>query len=184
MNKLVKINDEYFKVDINEFNKKYSKDFSNLDILYDLDQIEKIISIIEELSLIFDKKNILFNNISHGGYIPIKLSKIYDNIYILNTEKNHYDNLLYNLELYRIKNIKKYNNENHIEILVNFNSIDISKIIETKIPLLLTYDDENLYGKYYDYQYKLNETKFKLYLNKNFAQSEFEKNYSKYSFKC
>ena len=76
---------------------------NNLNILEHLGEHERIISLLNELSKLFVEKTIYFNNISHGGYIPIKCSDNYNKVIIESVDENLLC-LKKNIEYYNIKN--------------------------------------------------------------------------------
>ena len=86
--KTVNINFEPFVVADNEYSQKYHDEFNNLNILEHLGEHERIISLLNELSNLFVEKTIYFNNISHGGYIPIKCSDNYNKVIIESVDEN------------------------------------------------------------------------------------------------
>ena len=102
--KTVNINYEPFFVLDNEYSQKYHDQFNNLNILEHLGEHERIISLLNELSNLFVEKTIYFNNISHGGYIPIKCSDNYNKVIIESVDENLLC-LKKNIEYYNIKNI-------------------------------------------------------------------------------
>ena len=102
--KTVNINFEPFVVADNEYSQKYHDEFNNLNILEHLGEHERIISLLNELSNLFVEKTIYFNNISHGGYIPIKCSDNYNKVIIESVDENLLC-LKKNIEYYNIKNI-------------------------------------------------------------------------------
>ena len=105
MDKSISINKQFFKVYENEYNIVKHEQYNNLIILEDLNVHERIISLINELSLIFKQKNnILFSDISNGGFIPIKCSENFNKVYIVNSDK-HKENIIYNSNAYKIDNI-------------------------------------------------------------------------------
>jgi tetratricopeptide (TPR) repeat protein len=171
MNKLIQINKEEFKVKDTEYIKVPHEEFNNLIILNSLGEHERIISLLNELVLIFDNSqniDISFYNIKHGGYIPIKTSKIYKTLYIYNQNTDDNENIKFNIEKNNIENINFVSEPNlntdviyiHDE-LINFPLNDIkspvilcSKSFSTKI--------SNEYMLYY-----LTNTDLILCINKN-----------------
>ena len=105
MDKIISINKQLFKVGLNEYNHVIHDEFNNLKILENLNFHERVISLINELNLIFkEKNNILFSDISNGGFIPIKCSENFNKIYICNSDK-HKENIIYNVNEHKIDNI-------------------------------------------------------------------------------
>ena len=106
MNEILKINKENFKVLKGEFQQIPHDEFNNLDILDSLGLFERLISLLQELTLLFESKpNIIFYNITHGGYIPIKCSNDFKNVFIYNDIDCHNENILANIYTHEISNI-------------------------------------------------------------------------------
>ena len=95
---LINRDEEYF-VEENEFNYVFQhEEFNNLRILESLDIQERIISLLQEISKIDDTNfNLKCLNISHGGFIPLKLTSYYKKINVI-AEQKHYDNLIKNIK--------------------------------------------------------------------------------------
>ena len=107
MNKLITVNNEEFKVKDDEFNKVPHDEFNNLIILDSLGYLERIISLLKEMAshLFHHVPNLLMYNSTHGGYVPIKCSKEFKNIFIYNKDEKHVSNILANVYKYDIQNI-------------------------------------------------------------------------------
>ena len=174
---LVKINKHDYKVNDNEFIKIPHDTFNNLIIRNDVGKLERIISLINELcSLKID--NLIIYNTEHGGFIPINCSQNYKNIYLLETNTNHIDNILSNLNTFKINNItlKKYieNIENLLIFSENTDSLDID-FIQENTPLLLTTNNVHL-NSIYKETFKLTNSNLVLYVPESFSQ-EFKKEF-------
>lgn len=108
LEKVVKIDKKEYVVSLNEYKNKPHIEYNNLEILENLGNHERIVSLINELSKILEKdqkKNLIYYGISHGGYIPINTSKYYDSIYIDEYNDHHLENLKSNIKYHDIKNI-------------------------------------------------------------------------------
>lgn len=107
MSKYVNINSEPFIVNQDEYNINYIEEFCNLNILKNLGEHERIVSLINEMSSLFNsQKTISFYNITHGGYIPIKCADFYDKIFIKNEgDKQNIRNIETNINYYNTQNI-------------------------------------------------------------------------------
>lgn len=81
--KSVFINKENFIVKENEYNVVPHQEFNNLQIIDSLAEHERIISLLSELSFLFEKSNLLVFNCSHGGYIPIKVADKFEKIGVI-----------------------------------------------------------------------------------------------------
>ena len=106
MRNLVEINKEFFQVNQDEF-KEIDKiqEYCNLTILESLGDYERISSLIREISDELDIKYCVFKRVTHGGYLPIKVSDKYDKVIINNTDEENMININYNLKKFDIKNV-------------------------------------------------------------------------------
>ena len=106
MNKIIQINKEDFKVATDEFKKVPHSEFNNLNIFDSLGLFERLVSLLKELSLIFDKPpNISLFEIAHGGYIPIKCSHMFNQVFIHNKSDTHIDNIIINIYKHKKLNV-------------------------------------------------------------------------------
>ena len=81
---LVKLNGKEYQVNNNEFEHKPNESYSNLLIRKDIGYLERVVSLISELSSLSIKNLIIYNN-NKGGYLPINCSKYYENITLIET---------------------------------------------------------------------------------------------------
>jgi hypothetical protein len=127
MSKDILINKESFRINNDEYTKLEHPEYNNLNILDQLGFHERIISLLIELSKLYKHKvDIKMNDVSHGGFIPIKCSKSFNNIYI-NNNHIHKDNILYNIINHlENKNIFYFNDHNY-EYEINNDIIISSK---------------------------------------------------------
>ena len=79
---LVKLNNQEFKVNKDEFNEVYHDKFNNLHIIPELGEQERIVSLLSELGKIINNKSIVIYGSTHGGYIPVKCSESFDRVYV------------------------------------------------------------------------------------------------------
>ena len=194
---IVKINKHDYKVNNNEFAKIPHEAFSNLLIRDNVGKLERITSLINELnSLKID--NLIIYNPTHGGFIPINCSQNYKNIYLVETNITHVDNILSNINTFKINNIaiKKYienienvgninininnnnnnnNNKNLIIFSENDTHLDID-FIQENAPLLLTTNNDYLKSLYNE-TFKLTNSNLVLYVPDFFSQ-EFKKEFA------
>ena len=177
MTKIVSINKENFKVNNNEFNSIPHQEFNNLNILDSLSELERIISLLKDIALILNdgQKNILLVEISHGGYIPIKISSGYNNVVILNDNERDYNNIMENIqERKEIKNIKFI--DDLIDktplpvVFLNKNNLNLSIKNLTKCLVLIAEEDhhENVDNFV---SYDLFNSNYKIYVNKSFIET-------------
>lgn len=97
-----KINDVYYNINEDEFKKIDHPDFTSLHILQDLGSLERMVGLLNELSIIVNKVNIL--GYTHGGFIPLNVDSniivFYDNL-----DLSHQKNLKLNIEEQKKTNI-------------------------------------------------------------------------------
>ena len=80
---LVKLNGNEYQVNNNEFQQIKHETYSNLTIRSDLNILERISSLINELSLCLDIKKLIMYNTRFGGFLPISCSTQYKNIFLI-----------------------------------------------------------------------------------------------------
>ena len=169
---LVKLNGEEFEVNNNEFEYQHNVIHSNLLIRKDIGYLERVVSLINELSCL-NVKNLIIYNTDKGGYLPIKCSNYYGNITLIEPNISHIDNIISNVNKFNIKNINivkcLYNIENIDNSTVfivsdNDSSIDIDYIQENKPLLLTTYNEFIDKTKSYNYILKLTNSDLYLYI--------------------
>lgn len=187
------LNKQLFNVNDNEF--PLLKHYSTLQLYPQQGIFEREIGLIRDIINIYDINDSTFINIeiSHGGYLPIKLLPFANNIYIVTKNEQEINNLNKNCELYdteqkikivdQIEKIEK--KENQIQIIrfdstfeeIGFNKYDI-KVFEQFI--ILSYNPINtLQHKCYNLSnsdllinipnnlVNIFEDKFRYYLNLN-----------------
>lgn len=172
---LVKLNGQNFKVNSNEFKVVYNKIYNNLEIIPELGVKERIISLLIELQTIFKHKiNIIFYGISHGGFIPIKCSPYFNNIYVI---EQNIENIKYNIEFQNINNIflnKQDTKEPFILYVENDDDYEyISSIVNQKNIIVVS---KFLFQK--EYEFKLTNSDFNIYI----PQVLYEKFYQEFHF--
>jgi hypothetical protein len=150
-----KINGFDYNVNSNEFEKYNHTQFTNLNLKKHVSPLERIISLINECSGL-NLKTLIIYDTQFGGFIPINCSQYFVNIFLLETENLHKDNILANIQKSKLNNIKlvdnfeNYNNSDSF-IFSNNNISNLDFIIENK-PLLLTkyneiLEKQNIYKK-------------------------------------
>lgn len=165
MNKDILINNQKYKVKNNEFNQLFHKEYNNLNILENLGLFEKLISLVRELTLLFDNKkpNIVFYDMSHGGFIPINCADVFKNVFIINNIEEHNNNIISNLYLNSVQNISINNYDNiFLSDIVFTNSLNNIKDLDYKSSIIITNDLEN--NLEYKFKYKLVNTDYILYI--------------------
>ena len=169
---LVKLNGKEYAVNNNEFEHQPHEKYTNLLIRKDIAELERIVSLINELTLL-NISNLIIYNTNKGGYLPINCSKYYENIKLIETNVSHIDNIISNINKCNVKNINVvkylYNIENNINSNIfifseNDSLIDIDYIQENK-PLLLTKYNEFIdKTKMYNLIFKLTNSDLCLYV--------------------
>ena len=172
---IAKINGFDFIVNNNEFEKYNHTQFTNLNLKKDVGSLERLVSLINECSGL-NLKTLIIYNTQFGGFIPINCSQYFENVFLLETENIHKDNILVNIQKSKINNIKlvdnckNYNNSDTF-IFSNDNISNIDFIIENK-PLLLTKYNETLQKQnIYKKILKLTNSELYLYIPDYFIES-------------
>ena len=107
--KIVTLNKKDYVVSLDEYNEIPHKEYNNLKIIGKLGEHERLVSLLNETSNIFNSnqnKNVMCFGLSHGGYIPINISNKYDSINVYDTNKNQLKYLNNNIEYHSVHNIK------------------------------------------------------------------------------
>ena len=106
--KIVTLNKKDYVVSLDEYNEIPHKEYNNLKIIGNLGSHERIVSLINEISDIYeysyDRYSICMG-LSHGGYIPINISNKYNNVIVHNNNKNQLKYLYNNIEYHSVRNI-------------------------------------------------------------------------------
>ena len=160
MVKMVKINGMDYLVNNNEFEKLDHNLFSNLQLKNDLALLERIVSFINECSVLHLKKLVIYNT-RFGGFIPINCSPFFETVYLMKTEKNQIENISSNIQHYNIQLVDHIQND-HLFMFSNEPITDIEYIQKNK-PLLLT-DNTFIHSNIYNKILKLTNTNLYVYL--------------------
>jgi hypothetical protein len=172
---IVKINQNEYQVNENEFEQQYHNIYTSLLIRKDVGMLERIISLINELNFL-NIKNLIVYNTNNGGYLPINCHNSFNNIILVETQISHIDNILHNINKHNVNNIKinkyLYNIENidvsSVFILSdNDCSLDMSFIEENKPVLLTRYNSYISKSNNYGLILKLTNTDYYLYIPNN-----------------
>lgn len=171
MNKLIIINREEFKVKSEEFKQIPHEEFNNLNIYESLGLFERLISLIKELSLLFDyKPNIQFINITHGGFIPIKCTSKFENISICNDNNFQTENILINIYKHNISNISIFDDINCKDIIFCNNP----SLFFEQTKIVITKNIENRNDKFC---YKLKGTEYNIIIDYTIKEKFLEEFY-------
>ena len=182
---IIKIDGNEYQVNDNEFVKINHDRFTNLFIRDDIGKFERVISLINELAVL-KIDNLIIYNTTHGGFIPIKCSQKYQNIFAIETNINQIDNITININNFKISNVtlKKYiDNIDNINISSsvfiisdNDSCLDMDFIQENK-PLLLTSKNEYLINSVYKNTFNLTNSHLILYVPDHLLE-EFKREFS------
>ena len=107
--KVVTLNKKDYVVSLEEYKEIPHYEYNNLKIIDKLGEHERLVSLINEISNIFDVKNNKYAvsmGLSHGGYIPINIANKYDNVYVYDIDKNKLKYMDYNIEYHTVCNIR------------------------------------------------------------------------------
>lgn len=122
----MQLNNEYFSILDNEFPQYKHIDYTNLKLYPKLGELEREISLIKEIANIYQKVEFINIGLSHGGYLPIKLIPIFDQIYIVDNNDKQLENLNKNRELYDLdKKIIVYSKFSEIKHIDNIKLVRI-----------------------------------------------------------
>ena len=92
----VNIEKKEYHVKDDEFTKLFIQEYCNLDLYNDLAEMERIIGLINDISIDVKIPNILYVNPTHGGFIPINCSKqIQNNILAFNECEKNIDHITF-----------------------------------------------------------------------------------------
>jgi hypothetical protein len=162
------LNKQGYKIKSNEFNKIVHNDYNNLIIREKLGYFERVVSLLTDLS-VFSRQCLFFSQ-SHGGFVPISVTPYYDNIYLLNSEKNHLKNLEENVAGFNLSNVKwKFDStgEKPVDLIIyseNYDNVD-EDIIKKYNPIILTNLNQKLLKSGgYENVYELTRSNLALYV--------------------
>lgn len=136
--KVVNINKKDYIVSLDEYSKKNHEEYNNLIILDKLDEHEKIIGLITDLTDITENNNqyqrrILYcYNTTHGGFIPLNSSCCFDNVNVFTNDVQQVKYINNNIEFYEHKNIKVNISENNISNDNEFHIVFLEKTYNTE----------------------------------------------------
>jgi hypothetical protein len=135
------LNKRGYKINANEFSTIVHNDYNNLIIRENLGYFERVVSLLKDLA-VFSEQCLFFSQ-SHGGFVPISVAAYYDNIHLLNNEKNQLKNLEENVAGFNLSNVKwsfDSTGEQPVDLIVyseNYDDID-EYIVKKYNPIILT----------------------------------------------
>jgi tetratricopeptide (TPR) repeat protein len=106
----VKINNFEYQVNNNEFEIQPHRSFTNLKIRKHVGKLERIISILKECATSLNVTNLVLYNMNCGGFIPLQCSSFFEKIFLVETYYTDFENILKNIENFKIKNKKQTDN--------------------------------------------------------------------------
>lgn len=184
--KRIEIEKIYYQVCNNEFLNIYIQEYCNLNMFTDVGELERIIGLISDLSDDLSSTNVITFNATHGGFIPLQLSKRIKNNYIsfadATKHKNHISNFLINREKFgsdkvneiRVTEIEKLldnntnTNTNTNELFILFFQEDFynkndnkNNLYDTFKEHIIIFKDDLLLG---EKSYKLSDTDYYVYI--------------------
>ena len=181
MNKKVNISNKEFLVNKEEFSKINAEGYENLNILENVEQYERIISLINEFSLLLTSSNktCIFYNQSHGGFMPINCEKFFNDIYIINdlNHECHLNAIKYNIKNFLINTECSFNtlikSTTNIEnsILFSYNLIDLTDIKSKDPPIIISLRVNDLIKDTNYKEYELRYTNLYVYIHKKILDS-------------
>ena len=162
------INNENFFTNKEEFVNVPIEGYETLNILSNLGFYERIISLLSELTKIFDDKiNLLYEGASHGGYVAIKVADKYNNINLINS--SDIQNIDANIKSHKIENVFINSEQfvyNHIIFLENALSIEQNYYLQIIITKSSTKVNDNYKV------YKISKTNFYIHIP-NYLHNKF-----------
>lgn len=153
MSHTVSINKEDFIVKLNEYTKIDHNQFTNLHILDSLGEHEYLISLLHQLSLCSSvKPNLITSEITHGGYIPIKLSPYFNVIEGIVASKDDFLNMEINRKKSDVYNITVFDKavwemiirEDNIPYIAFIKSSPNRLDLGENTPIFILTDDQSL----------------------------------------
>jgi len=158
MSKSISINKENFIVNENEFNVIPHEEFNNLRILDSLGEQERIVSLLTEMSYLFDRSNLVVFNCSHGGFVPIKVSHIFETIGVIDLSDNNWRS---NTRAKNITSAKDVFNS-LLPYIFYLNSNELDDVHLYELPRILVYNSFVDFKKNYpNHQfYRLSKSQF------------------------
>lgn len=152
--KLVTLDKKEYMVSLDEYKQLPHSEYNNLNIIDKLGKHERLVSLMNELSCIFNplnNKSAICLGLTHGGYIPINITDKYNNVHVYDQNKNQIKYLYNNTEnlsisyrnIYNIK-INKELNDNIDKLVIYCKDVDNCQDemdeIYNKINELIKYD--------------------------------------------
>lgn len=134
---IVKINNNSYEVNTDEFTKINHPQFTNLKLYNDVANFEILIEFIKKImtiNLTNTVRKFIHINASHGGFIEFNLYSLFNELYVVNIEETtHLSNIKINKEKFKVDNIK-YDNQLE-ELFTKIDNNDFIVILNDNISL-------------------------------------------------
>jgi hypothetical protein len=139
---IVEISKKPYHISCDEFNKKVHHEYNHLIILDKLGYFDRIQELLKDLVECLKVSNLIIEEPTHGGYVLIKCSPYFQNIYVSQLTEPHLENINKNINIHETKNLVWLDKlqpivPNTIYYTENVNSIDYKYIQTNKPPVLL-----------------------------------------------
>jgi TPR repeat protein len=194
---LVELNKCKYNIQSNEFNVITHNEYNNLQIRENVGLFDRIVSLLHELSKVKigneiqdkEKKQCIFYDVTHGGYIPINCASKFETIHLINNQnkqenqnqnQNQYqkDNITENMLTHNVKNAfwslpPNLNLSNSIIVADKHDSIDHT-LIEVYNPIMLTTLSPKILKQspqLYEHIFELTDTNLFLYIPERYIES-------------
>ena len=183
--KFVKINNQEYKVNLNEFDIIKNEEYSTLEIISNLGYYERICSLIQELQISINMfPTCIFGKPTHGGYIPINCSKTFTNIYLPDDLNTHKSNIEYNISSHNVNNIIlgeiPLDNDNQLDNFILFSENENSCLHiyykynlfenQSQFSIIITKFNHTFASKCKKF-YKITNTNLYIYLSENVLET-------------
>jgi predicted O-methyltransferase YrrM len=124
------IDNKKYKIHDNEYTKIKHEEYTNLKLYNELGIHERIIGLIKKCKEVFslNKPDFLSFDTKYGGFIPINLSKDFEHVCLINTEKEHANNIIENIKTQNIQNIDFHNSSITINKIIYSEHLNIDPI--------------------------------------------------------
>jgi len=150
LNIVIPINDKNYLVKSNEFVKTIDYEYNHLSILQHLGKYERLVSLLEQLSLLY-KLNAVFTGISHGGYIVIETLDFFDKVYCFFSDHINQENFKYNLKQTNkvFYSLEKMDTEDYLFFIDEETEYTeyLIDIINSSVPILVTKQSPLFYNQ-------------------------------------
>jgi len=168
------IDNRKYKINNNEYHKINHVSYNNLKLYNELALHERIIGLIQKCKQVYSVEPDFFcYNTKHGGFIPIKLSGVFQKICLLNTDGLHKYNIDENIRNQNINNIYFNNNNNNTNTNQIIYSDDLNNYIsdfaELKNTIIIT--KSKLFSRTSSKIFSLLGTDYFIHVNNNLIDS-------------